>query len=330
MKQIEATGKKIDDAINAGLKELGVTLSEVNVEILEQGGFFRKAKVRLTVEDDEDLFVKKPVEKEAVAKPAAKPEKPAVKTEKPAVKPEPKPVAKQDKPAAKPEVKAAVKPEPKKENKPEPKPAAQKFEKRQSADTRPAPIKPETAKPEAPVRPVDPEQVKLATDYLEKVLSLMNVTAELKVDTSHGSIDIDIVSDDSSVIGHRGEVLDALQYLSSLMLSEHGSGFRRVTVDAEGYRGKREKTLQRLAQNLEQKVKRTGKPVNLEPMNPYERRIIHTTLQNSKYVTTESDGQGNQRHVVIRPVSQSNVLNSPNAPRKTLNFVYRSDKKRRK
>ena len=65
MKQIEATGKKIDDAINAGLKELGVTLSEVNVEILEQGGFFRKAKVRLTVEDDEDLFVKKPVEKEA-------------------------------------------------------------------------------------------------------------------------------------------------------------------------------------------------------------------------------------------------------------------------
>ena len=99
MKQIEATGKKIDDAINAGLKELGVTLSEVNVEILEQGGFFRKAKVRLTVEDDEDLFVKKPVEKEAVAEVAAKPEKPAVK-------PEPKLAVKQDKPAAKPEVKA--------------------------------------------------------------------------------------------------------------------------------------------------------------------------------------------------------------------------------
>ena len=103
-----------------------------------------------------------------------------------------------------------------------------------------------------------------------------------------------------------------------------------MTIDAEGYRAKREKTLQKLALNLEQKVKRTGKPVNLEPMNPYERRIIHTALQNSKYVTTESDGQGTQRHVVISPINQSNVLNSPNAPRKTLNFVYRSEKKKRK
>lgn len=294
MKQIEATGKKIDDAINAGLKELGVTLSEVNVEILEQGGFFRKAKVRLTVEDDEDLFVKKPVEKEAVTKPAAKPEKPAAK-------PEPKPAAKQDKPAAKPEVKAAVKPEPKKENKPEPKPAAQKFEKRQSADTRPAPIKPETAKPEAPVRPVDPEQVKIATDYLEKVLSLMNVTAELKVDTSHGSIDIDIVSDDSSVIGHRGEVLDALQILAKRAVEEGNDKFVHVNVDSRNYRVKREQSLVALANRMAAKCVKTGRKVVLEPMSSTHRKIIHAALTDNDKVITKSEGKDPNRKVVILP-----------------------------
>ena len=316
MEQIEATGKKIDDAINAGLKELGVTLSEVNVEILEQGGFFRKAKVRLTVEDDEDLFVKKPVEKEAVAEVAAKPEKPAVKPEKPAlkpepkpavkqdkpaVKPEPKPAVKQDKPAAKPEVKAAVKPEPKKENKPEPKPAAQKFEKRQSADTRPAPIKPETAKPEAPVRPVDPEQVKIATDYLEKVLSLMNVTAELKVDTSHGSIDIDIVSDDSSVIGHRGEVLDALQILAKRAVEEGNDKFVHVNVDSRNYRVKREQSLVALANRMAAKCVKTGRKVVLEPMSSTHRKIIHAALTDNDKVITKSEGKDPNRKVVILP-----------------------------
>ena len=294
MKQIEATGKKIDDAINAGLKELGVTLSEVNVEILEQGGFFRKAKVRLTVEDDEDLFVKKPVEKEAVAKPAAKPEKPAAK-------PEPKPAAKPEKPAAKPEVKAAVKPEPKKENKPEPKPAAQKFEKRQSADTRPAPIKPETAKPEAPVRPVDPEQVKIATDYLEKVLLLMNVTAELKVDTSHGSIDIDIVSDDSSVIGHRGEVLDALQILAKRAVEEGNDKFVHVNVDSRNYRVKREQSLVALANRMAAKCVKTGRKVVLEPMSSTHRKIIHAALTDNDKVITKSEGKDPNRKVVILP-----------------------------
>lgn len=294
MKQIEATGKKIDDAINAGLKELGVTLSEVNVEILEQGGFFRKAKVRLTVEDDEELFVKKPVEKEAVAEVAAKPEKPAVK-------PEPKPAVKQDKPAAKPEVKAAVKPEPKKENKPEPKPAAQKFEKRQSADTRPAPIKPETAKPEAPVRPVDPEQVKIATDYLEKVLSLMNVTAELKVDTSHGSIDIDIVSDDSSVIGHRGEVLDALQILAKRAVEEGNDKFVHVNVDSRNYRVKREQSLVALANRMAAKCVKTCRKVVLEPMSSTHRKIIHAALTDNDKVITKSEGKDPNRKVVILP-----------------------------
>lgn len=168
-------------------------------------------------------------------------------------------------------------------------------------------------------------------EFLETLLSKMDV-GEFVVETTtcEDAICLNISGEDcNSIIGYHGETLDALQYLCSLMLNGRNNGFKRVVLDTERYRKKREKTLQRLAGNLEQKVKRTGRAAKLEPMNPYERRIIHTALQNSKYVTTESEGQGNARHVVVSPKEQSNVLNAPNAPRKTLNFVYRSDKKRR-
>ena len=168
-------------------------------------------------------------------------------------------------------------------------------------------------------------------DFLQTVLSKMGIGAEVQLEEADGEVLLTIVGDDAShAIGYRGETLDALQYLCSLMLNGGKSGFKRVTLDAEGYRQKREKALERLARNLEQKVKRTGREHKLEPMNPYERRVIHTTLQNSKYVTTQSEGQGSARHVIITPIKQNDVLNSPNAPRKTLNFVYRSDKKRRR
>lgn len=169
-------------------------------------------------------------------------------------------------------------------------------------------------------------------DFLKDVLQKMDLdSCEVAVSEISETICLTISGEGTnSVIGHHGEVLDALQYLCSLLLNGKNGNFKRVVLDTDGgYRAKREKTLQRLASNLEQKVKRTGKAVKLEPMNPYERRIIHTALQNSKYVTTESEGQGNVRHVVISPKGESNVLNAPNAPRKTLNFVYRSDKKRR-
>lgn len=299
MKQIEATGKKIDDAINAGLKELGVTLSEVNVEILEQGGFFRKAKVRLTVEDDEDLFVKKTEKPAASAKsekPAAKPEKPAAKAEKPAE------AKKADKPAAKQDRSAPEKPE-KKENKPAPerKPAPQRFEKRPSADTRPAPVKAETEKPETPARPVDPAQVKMATDYLSKALSLMGIAAELKADTSHGSIDIDVVTDDASVIGHRGEVLDALQILAKRAVEEGDDKFVHVNVDSRNYRVKREQSLVALANRMAAKCVRTGRKVVLEPMSSTHRKIIHAALTDNDKVITKSEGKDPNRKVVILP-----------------------------
>lgn len=176
--------------------------------------------------------------------------------------------------------------------------------------------------------PADAERIK---EFLTTVLQKMNIgEMTVEVSVADEAICLNIVGEDTNgVIGYHGETLDALQYLCSLLLNGKNNGFKRVVIDTEGYRARREKTLQRLANNLEQKVKRTGRAAKLEPMNPYERRIIHTTLQNSKFVTTESEGQGTARHVVVLPKEQNNVLNAPNAPRKTLNFVYRSDKKRR-
>ena len=168
-------------------------------------------------------------------------------------------------------------------------------------------------------------------DFLQNLLSKMGLSCQVELNEIDDTVALNIAGEDASgAIGYRGETLDALQYLCSLILNGSNAGFKRVSIDAEGYRAKREKALQKLARNLESKVKRTGREHKLEPMNPYERRIIHTTLQNSQYVTTQSEGQGSSRHVVITPIQQNNILNSPNAPRKTLNFVYRSDKKRRR
>lgn len=197
--------------------------------------------------------------------------------------------------------------------------------------------KEETAVEEKVTEPIEQAAVTTADEprkiqeFLQTVLNKMGLSCAVDVEACEDAVALLITGEDASVaIGHRGETLDALQYLCSLQLNSKNSGFKRVTLDAEGYRSKREKTLERLALNLEQKVKRTGREAKLEPMNPYERRIIHTTLQNSKYVTTQSEGQGASRHVIISPIQQSDILNSPNAPRKTLNFVYRSEKKRRR
>ena len=186
----------------------------------------------------------------------------------------------------------------------------------------------EVATDAAVVELSEPQKIQ---EFLQNLLTKMGLSCAVELSEVDDAVVLNIVGDDASgAIGYRGETLDALQYLCSLMLNGRHEGFKRVNLDAEGYRSKREKALQKLARNLELKVKRTGREHKLEPMNPYERRVIHTTLQNSQYVTTQSEGQGSARHVVITPIQQNNILNSPNAPRKTLNFVYRSDKKRRR
>ena len=113
-------------------------------------------------------------------------------------------------------------------------------------------------------------------------------------------MDIDLSGDDMGVlIGKRGQTLDSLQYLVSLVVNKEAEDYIRVKVDTENYRQRRKETLENLAKNIAFKVKRTKKTVSLEPMNPYERRIIHSALQNDKYVNTHSEGDEPFRRVVV-------------------------------
>ncbi len=141
-----------------------------------------------------------------------------------------------------------------------------------------------------------------ARDFLKDVFAAMDLTVvvNVKYDEAENSMDIDLNGDDMGVlIGKRGQTLDSLQYLVSLVVNKNAENYIRVKVDTENYRQRRKETLENLAKNISYKVKRTKRPVSLEPMNPYERRIIHSALQNDKYVTTHSEGEEPFRHVVV-------------------------------
>lgn len=141
-----------------------------------------------------------------------------------------------------------------------------------------------------------------AKDFLNDVFAAMNMTVvvEAEYDEEQKHLDIDLSGDEMGVlIGKRGQTLDSLQYLVSLVVNKESEEYIRVKVDTENYRRRRKETLENLAKNIAYKVKRTKRPVSLEPMNPYERRIIHSALQNDKYVTTHSEGEEPFRHVVV-------------------------------
>lgn len=128
----------------------------------------------------------------------------------------------------------------------------------------------------------------------------MNVIVNVKYDKAEENMDIDLSGEDMGVlIGKRGQTLDSLQYLVSLVVNKDTENYIRVKIDTENYRERRKETLENLAKNIAYKVKRTRRPVSLEPMNPYERRIIHSALQNDKYVTTYSEGEEPFRKVVV-------------------------------
>ena len=113
-------------------------------------------------------------------------------------------------------------------------------------------------------------------------------------------MNVDLKGDDMGVlIGKRGQTLDALQYLTNLAVNKNSEEYVKVKIDTEDYRKRRRETLENLAKNMAYKVKRTKRPVSLEPMNPFERRVIHSTLQNDKFVTTHSEGEEPYRHVVV-------------------------------
>ncbi|MCM1241259.1 MAG: protein jag [Roseburia sp.] len=142
----------------------------------------------------------------------------------------------------------------------------------------------------------------IAKDFLNSVFEAMKLTVVINInyDEVNNSMNIDLSGDEMGVlIGKRGQTLDSLQYLVSLVVNKDVENYIYVKVDTENYRQRRKETLENLAKNISYKVKRTKRPVSLEPMNPYERRIIHSALQNDKYVTTHSEGDEPYRHVVV-------------------------------
>ncbi len=140
-----------------------------------------------------------------------------------------------------------------------------------------------------------------AKSFLRDVLNTMGIKAEIRIKEEEDTIKISMTGPDMGIlIGYRGETLDSLQYLVSLVVNKgHETAYKRVVLDTENYRSKREETLKRLAQKIAGTVRRTGKLIRLEPMNPYERRIIHSALQDDRYIQTHSEGDEPYRRVVI-------------------------------
>ena len=301
MRYSEKWGDSIDIAVDLALADLKLTRDQVTVTVLEQPskGFFgigsRLAKVR--VEEIEPPKPEKPAKPEKTEK-IEKSEKP----EKPARLPE-KQVHKEDGMEIVIE-KCGVDEEPRKSSRPKRKrnrkPDKKNKEKRETAE--------EFVFEEVKVlgdRPEDlvEQEEHPAKSFLEDVVREMGLKVSIKVSSNADSVYVDIDGEDSgTIIGKRGSTLDALQYLTSLVVNKDQNNYIRVVIDAENYRQKREKTLEKLAFRLADKAARSGRSVKLEPMNPYERKVIHTALQQRKGVTTRSEGEEPYRRVIIEPV----------------------------
>ena len=140
----------------------------------------------------------------------------------------------------------------------------------------------------------------IAEQFLMDVFHAMNLTVNIKIELQEDMMSVELSGDEMGIlIGKRGQTLDSLQYLLSLVVNKESEGYIKVKVDTENYRQRRKETLENLAKNIAFKVKRTKRPVSLEPMNPFERRVIHSALQNDRYVTTKSEGEEPYRHVVV-------------------------------
>lgn len=285
LKSIEATGINRDDAIENALKELNLDRDSVSVEVLDNGkkGFLgfgsTKARVKVTYEvPDEKPVVKKP-----------EPPKPQKKQEEPKVEKVQKPVKTQPK-VEKPKVEQIKKEVPKKE--PVQKPQSKPKEK----------VEVEHVKGVELPQDQITESAKNAVVFIDGLLEKLGISGKaIVLDTTNSStVNIEIVGDDmGAVIGRRGDTLDAIQYLTSLVANREKNDHTRITIDTENYRAKREESLQRLAHKMAGKVLKYKKNMTLEPMNPYERRIIHATLQDVKGITTYSTGTEPGRRIVI-------------------------------
>ena len=182
-------------------------------------------------------------------------------------------------------------------------------------------------------KPVSKSDMKVAAtpeEFITQVCNAMGlaVSVDSKFDEEENVLDINMIGEDMGIlIGKRGQTLDSLQYLTGLVANKNHEEYIRVKLDTENYRERRRDTLENLAKNIAFKVKRTKKPVSLEPMNPYERRVIHAALQNDRYVVTRSEGEEPYRHVVISLKREKTYNNRSNGGKGGYNRYNSSYKK---
>ena len=311
MDSIRVTAKTVSDAITEASIQLETSSDNIEYTIIDEGskGFFgigsRKAMIEARKKfTDEDLMQEVFGEKkEKAEKPKREPKKEMKKEQVPELKKEAAPEKKE----------ATHKPE-KRENrevKKEPrrpaavKPTEKEAEKQQEKPERPAEAAEEAvfAEPKQPRVPADPEEAKRrAVTFLTDMFRVMDMQIEVHASFEDDTLSVDLSGEEMGLlIGKRGQTLDSLQYLTSLVVNKGKASYVRVKLDTEDYRNRRKATLENLAKNIAFKVKKTRRPVFLEPMNPYERRIIHSALQNDPYVTTHSEGEEPNRKVVVTP-----------------------------
>lgn len=268
---IRVSAKTVDDAITEALIQLGVTSDRLEYEVIEKGsaGFLGIGM------------------KQAVIEARRKPEPKEEKVEEPVVE-EPVRVEPKKVEAVQPQKAAAEK------KADEPQKAA--FEKVVEKEVK------EEVKKETKLVEVQPQTIEAVEDFLKNTMKAMDMEVELKTEIDQdGALCVDMSGEHMGIlIGKRGQTLDSLQYLANRVANKHQEGYVRVKLDTENYRARREETLRHLAKNIAHKVKRNRRPVALEPMNPYERRIIHSALQGNKFVETVSEGEEPYRHVVVK------------------------------
>lgn len=282
--EITVSAKTLDDAITEALVQLGVTSDRLEYDVIEKGspGFLGIGMKQAVIR----AWRKEEPKEESVDEIAEELIKEAVPTD----------ITLDTKEEKEPK-------KPKKENK-EPKKATQKSGKKEIKKEQKKEAKPEEKtepRHETELAKVEDATIKECETFLQNVLQAMHMEVELcsKVD-EEGALSIEMKGDNMGIlIGKRGQTLDSLQYLTNRVANKMQVGYVRVKLDTEDYRERRKETLENLARNIAHKVKRTRKPVTLEPMNPYERRIIHSALQGDKNVTTHSEGEEPYRRVVV-------------------------------
>ena len=281
------TGKTVEEATAKALEQLGIDREEISVEVVEMPvrKLFRStpAKIRVTLLAEEEENARK-AEAEAAAK--AEAEKKAAAEAAKAAKAAAEKAAAEKKPEKKPEKKV----EPKAEVKAEP-----------AVEVAPAEAAPAEAKEPKEPKELNPEKVQLAKEFLETVAADMGVTGfTVTPEQQDETLVLKVEGENLGIlIGRRGETMESLSYLTGLVANRLGGDYQKVALDVAGYRSKRESDLVALAKRVGAKVAKTGRAYTMEPMNPYERRIIHSTISKMEGVSSESTGEGEDRRVVI-------------------------------